>query len=595
MSPPLEPSPFAGAPAREPGGASADKYPPEHTADGPALAEWRAVSVRYAGAARDAVGPVSFAVARGERVLLLGPSGSGKSSLLLALTGLIPHAVPGSVAGERRIGGEDADARRPSDWAAQVAFLFQAPDRNLCGMRVEEEIAFALEQRGTPEPEIRARVAAALEAVRLDPALAARRVTALSGGEKQRLALAAALAQDAPLLLVDEPTAHLDDAAAAAVRAALVGLGPGRSALIVDHRLDGLLPAIDRVVVLGPDGRPRAEGPPRRLFREARTELQALGVWTPALADLDAALGEAGLAPEALPLSGDEAVEALRRLEPDQRGRAAKIVGRWLAARAPRPREPGAVLARLDRAACAAPNGRRVLSDVSLALRAGEIAAVLGPNGAGKSTLAVALAGLTPLAAGAREGAPGGMVFQTPEHAFITGSVADELRASLPKDAPRDAVDALLADWRLDGLAARHPLDLSEGQKRRLALAVIAAAPRWPLIVLDEPTAGLDAAGAADLEARLDALAAAGRAVVIITHDADLARRLADRIIAVGGGGAVDLGDAAQLDDPEIRARHGLPRPSCAPLRAWLAEDWLAEDWLAENGLAAQGAAPARP
>ena len=538
----------------------------------PPLAEWRGVAVRYPGAERDAVGPVSLAVARGERVLLLGPSGSGKSSLLLALTGLIPHAVPGAVSGERRIAGRDAAERPPAAWADTVAFLFQAPERNLCGMRVSEEVGFALEQRRLPEAEIRARVARALAAVGFDAEAGAGRVLALSGGQKQRVALAAVLAQAADLLLIDEPTAHLDASAAAHVHAALAGLGPRRGAVIVDHRLDGLLGAVDRVAALDGAGRLVAEGPPRRLFRGARDQLQALGVWTPATADLDAALAGAGVALDALPLSTAEAVAALETLPRPERAAATEAAARWLDARDSHARgAAGPAVVRLERATCAAPGGRRVLSDVSLALRGGTVTALLGPNGAGKTTLALALAGLAPLAAGRREGAPGGMVFQNPEHVFLTGGVAAEIAASLPPDAPEGAIAAALAGWGLTGLERRHPLDLSEGQKRRLALAAVAAAPRWPLLALDEPTAGLDAASAAFLERRIRALAAEGRAIALVTHDADLARRLADRIVAVGGGAAREIGGPEALDDAAIRARFGLPEPACAPLRAWLA------------------------
>jgi energy-coupling factor transport system ATP-binding protein len=536
------------------------------------LAEWLSVAIRYPGAAQDAIGPVSLAVARGERVLLLGPSGCGKSSLLMALTGLVPQAIPAAVSGARRIGGRDADARAPSAWADSVAVLFQAPERNLCGMRIADEVGFALEQRRLPEAAIRAGVARALASTGFAPADGRRRVSALSGGEKQRVALAAMLAQGADLLLVDEPTAHLDAAAARRLRALLCAFGPRQGAVIVDHRLDGLLGAVDRVVALDHEGRMVAEGPPRRLFREARATLDALGVWTPATAALDAALTEAGAGLPTLPLSTPEAAAALDRLASPARTRAADAVAGWLAARDERPpRAPGGVVARLDQAACTAPDGRRVLSGVSLDLRAGSVTALLGANGAGKTTLALALTGLSPLAAGRREGPPGGMAFQNPEHVFVAGSVADELRASMPGGACPGMMAQTLRDWGLAGLERRHPLDLSEGQKRRLALAAVAVAPSWPLIALDEPTAGLDAAGAAFLEARVRGLAEAGKAVVLVTHEADLARRLADRLVAVGDGGACDIGGPEALDDATARDRWRLPAPVCAPLRGWLA------------------------
>jgi energy-coupling factor transport system ATP-binding protein len=168
------------------------------------------------------------------------------------------------------------------------------------------------------------------------------------------------------------------------------------------------------------------------------------------------------------------------------------------------------------------------------------------------------------------------MVFQNPEHVFTKGSIRDEIAMSAPDSADAAAVAGMLAVWGLTGLERRHPLDLSEGQKRRLALAVIAVAPRWPLLVLDEPTAGLDAAGAAFLERRLRQLADEGRTLALVTHDVDLARRLADVLVVVRDGRAREIGGAEALDDPETRARWGVPAPLCAPLRAWLASEGAA-------------------
>ena len=531
-----------------------------------AAAAWDQVGIRFEDGG-STVGPASIRLAPGERLLLLGPSGCGKSSLLLALTGLIPAAMPAQVTGRRRIAGQEAEARPAAAWADRVAHVFQAPERNLCGMRVEEEVAFALEQQGRAEASIRARVAWALGAVGLDPGMAGRPVSTLSGGEKQRVSLAATLAQGGDVLLIDEPTAHLDPAATARIHALLKR--PSRAAtLIVDHRLDGLIDAVDRVVVLCDRGTVLAEGPPRPFFRKHGPRLRALGVWTPAGAELDAELCRSGIRLPTPPLGVGEALAALTPARD-----ALAAVERFCAARTSRRGgSPGPAAVRLTGASCRVPGGPAVVQDVTLDLHRGEVLALVGPNGAGKTTLGLALAGLTPLADGRREGAPGAVALQNPDLQFVAGSVADEVRASLPAcRRPRLDVDGVLGRWGLAGLGARHPLALSEGQKRRLALACLDLVPGLETIVLDEPTAGLDRTAAETLERRVQALADEGRAVVLITHDMDLAWRLADRVAVVDGGRVAALAPAdAVFADRSGLSAHGLAEPAAATARRWL-------------------------
>jgi energy-coupling factor transport system ATP-binding protein len=328
--------------------------------------------------------------------------------------------------------------------------------------------------------------------------------------------------------------------------------------VIVDHRLDGLIERVDRVAVLDGAGRLVAEGPPRQLFRDEAARLDALGVWTPVAAGLDAALAAGGVVLDPPPLTVDEVVAALPRLG----SRAAAALAPWLATRAPRPARPGAEVVRLERASCRAPDGRVVLRDVGLSLRAGEVLALVGRNGAGKTTLALALAGLARLAAGRREGAAGGLAFQNPDLQFVAGSALDELRASLP-DGDVAAASWALAVWGLSEVAMQHPLSLSEGQKRRLALAAVALVPGWRLVALDEPTAGLDALGAEVLAGFVQGLAAEGRAVVIVSHETDFLARVADRVAVVDGGGVAFCGSPAALfDDAALMHRAGLTAPA---------------------------------
>ena len=544
--------------------------------DGGAAAAFDGVVVRYPYEETPAVGPASFAIRRGERVLLLGPSGSGKSTLLLALTGLLPESIPGEVSGEIRLAGEPVAARSPAGWATHVAHFFQDADQTLCGMRVEDEIAFALENRALPEPEIDARVTQVMRQVGLPDAWRGRRTTALSGGEKQLVALAATLVQEATLFVADEPTAHLAPEAVLRLHRLLAAADPTRAVLIVDHRVDDVILSMDRVVILAGDGRVLAEGPPRTVFREQQEALKARGIWMPLASELDVALLKAGIALEVAPLTVDEALSGLDAIAVPRDGVRAAVAS-FVEERLPpvAPESPGPVLARLEHADCAPFLGPAVLRDVCVEIRANEVVGIVGRNGAGKSTLAACLAGLLRPRAGRRTGPPGGVAFQNPETQFTEGSVLDEVLAVLrPERGSEEAIPdarAVLARWGLGDLSRRHPYQLSQGQKRRLALATLTATDRWPFLVLDEPLAGLDARGAAQVVADVERLREGGRAVAIVTHDMDLVLRLCPRLVVVGDGGIIADGPTRTLlQDESLLARAGLRPPSIMPALRWL-------------------------
>jgi len=534
-------------------------------------AEWQDVTVRYRYGERDAIGPVSLEVRAGERLLLLGPSGSGKSTLLTTLTGLVPQTIPAKVNGEISLFGRAVSERSPADWSDTVAQLFQNAEQTLCGMTVADEIAFALENRGLPEADIVASVNAAMNKVELPQDWKNRRTTALSGGEKQLVALAAALAQEAPIFIADEPTAHLAPEAAARLRSLLVEEDRRRSIVIVDHRLDELITGVDRVAVLGGEGTIIAAGAPRALFREHGAKLAELGIWRPVASALDEALGKAGIAPQTPPLT---VAEALHSLDPGAAD-ARAVVGAFVTERTAPPSEPGEIVAALHDASCAPLFGPTVLTGVSLAIRRGETLGIVGRNGAGKSTLGASLAGMLRLKQGRREGAPGGIAFQNPENQFVTGSVREEvlgaLGPSMPTDLRQEEADRLLSVWRLGTVAKHHPFELSQGQKRRLALITLTASDQWPLLVMDEPTAGLDAAGAATMLNLLEELRMEGRAVALITHEMDFALKACTRLLVVGEGGILADGPALEImRDASLLGRAGLAQPAIMPAMEWL-------------------------
>jgi energy-coupling factor transport system ATP-binding protein len=469
-----------------------------------ALVEAKGWGWRHAGRRAWAVRGLDLRLGPGERVLLLGASGAGKSTLLAALAGLLDPSGGGESEGELCV-----DGRPPAGARDSIGIVFQDPETQLVMARAGDDVAFGLENRCVPTEAIWPRVHRALAQVRF-PYPEDHPTTALSGGEKQRLAIAGALALHPRLLLLDEPTANLDPAGAETVRATVADL-PAMTLVLVEHRVAASLPLIDRVVVIEAGGGVVADGTPNDVFTRYRARLAELGVWVP----------------------GPPPAPAARRTKfGDELARAEDVAFRY----------PGA--------------GAWALGGVDASVRAGEALAVVGPNGSGKSTLALLVAGLLRPARGhvALEGAQPwslparrlvarvGTVFQDPEHQFVTGRVDEELLVG-PLRAGRYAPDArriameLLERLGLTHLAAANPFTLSGGEKRRLSVATaIATAP--PLLVLDEPTFGQDRRTYGELVALIAAHCDGGGAALFATHDEDLVASLADRTLRLVGGRA---------------------------------------------------------
>jgi len=450
---------------------------------------------------------LDLTVAEGERVLLLGASGAGKSTLLLALAGLLDASGSGESEGSLRVRGRAPDAARD-----EVGIVFQDPETQLVMARAGDDVAFGLENRCVPTERIWPQVHASLATVGF-PYPDDRRTEALSGGEKQRLAIAGALALAPRLLLLDEPTANLDPEGARDI-AALVGtLGAdrARTLVLVEHRVAEFAARVDRVVVIAAGGGVVADGAPQDVFTRERALLEALGVWLP------------GARPT---------TETL-------------------------PRTVGALVAEARGVAFRYPAAEAwALDGVDLDVRAGEAVALTGANGSGKSTLALIVAGLLrPERGEARLGADDawrlparrlisrvGTVFQDPEHQFIAGRVDDELaigprRAGRSERDARDVASLLLERLGLAHLAAANPFTLSGGEQRRLSVAT-AIATMPPLLVLDEPTFGQDRRTYAELVALLVRHRDDGGALLFASHDAELVSELADRRLTLRGGRA---------------------------------------------------------
>jgi energy-coupling factor transport system ATP-binding protein len=471
------------------------------------LLQARSVGFTYHGSSRRALRGLDLAVDKGELVLLAGPSGGGKSTAAMALTGLLGDPVPGDMTGEVRVSG-----------TGTVGLVQQDPESHLCTLTVMDEVAFGPENLGLPREEIGRRVEASLKAVGAHHLLQ-RPTNEISGGEKQRVAIASVLAMEPNVLVMDEPTANLDpngrrDVLSFVVQAA----GEGTRALVVaDHRLDRLVEVASEVVVLR-DGAVAWRGGPDALADEAR-EVSAMGVRVPGRPDL----------------LGIERSEV----------------------------EPGEPV--LDVSGLVA--GYRdadVLNGLDLQVRAGEMVALVGPNGGGKTTLLRCILGLAEIWEGsiATSGMDVatnptsslarrvGLVFQSPNHQLFERTVSAELEfgprnLGLLEDAMQGRMATVASEYGLSDLMDVHPFRLSLGQKRRLNVASVqVTAPR--LLMLDEPFIGQDLGSIQALNTRLQRARREGTAVLLVSHDLEVLSEMVDRAVVLDGG------VARELDGPDL-------------------------------------------
>jgi len=541
-----------------------------------AVVELRGVSVRFPRRAEPVLHEVSLRLAPGEQVILLGASGSGKSTVLHAVTGVVPHTVSATLTGEVTVGGTTTERTSVVERSRHLGVLAQDPGSAVCLPGVEQELALPLENQGTDPADIGPRIGGALEAVGAS-ALRERATAMLSGGESQRVALAAALVAEPEVLLLDEPTSMLDPAGIVSVRGALAGaVGRyGPAVVLVEHRLDewsgaaGVAGLPARALALSEAGEVLADGPTAVVLRDHARELHAAGCWLPLEAELLALTGAEG------GLDAPANTELLRALAaqtppgvgtPAGDGGAPVLAGRGLVVGR---ESPMTRRSRRRRPAGAGAVASALLSAVDLAVRPGEIIALLGANGVGKTTLLLTLAGLLDPLAGRVEGARPGLVFQNPEHQFLAHTVQKEIAHGLDPALAAEVVSRQLRRHRLEHLAEQNPFRLSGGEKRRLSLAAMLAHSR-PVLLADEPTLGLDRRDTIATAATVREAAAEGSAVIFSSHDLRIVVALADRVAVLGEGSLLAEGPTVEvLRDGQVRSRAGLTLP---PLVAWLLE-----------------------
>ncbi|HOU13833.1 MAG TPA: energy-coupling factor transporter ATPase [Anaerolineae bacterium] len=530
------------------------------------MIDFARVTYTYPDATRPALRDVTLSIPDGAFALVMGSSGAGKSTLLRCLNGLVPHFSGGTLTGRVTVDGLDPVAEGPQGMSRTVGFVFQDPEAQFVMDRVEDEIAFALENAAIPPEEMRARTTDALEQLGLTP-LRQRKLETLSGGEKQRVAIASALALRPRILALDEPTSQLDPQSAAELLDALVRLNTtlGLTIVLAEHRLERILPFVDQVIYLPDDDAPVLAGPPRDvlphvpLLPPLQTLARTLN-WSPLPLTLE----------EARHFMSTDLTDETDFLNPLKSVRSVD--------------KNTAIVEARNLEVTYGPTA--ALRGVNLTLYHGEIIALLGRNGAGKTTLLKSLVGLLRPSRGdvlvegrsiARMDVADvcqrvGYLPQDPNALLFADTVLDELHITLrnhgipPADAPI-APETLLECLGLADKAQQYPRDLSVGERQRVALGAIMVTQPGALL-LDEPTRGLDYRAKAQLLELLRAWRAEGLAILLVTHDVELVAEAADRVMVMEQGEIVAQGNPADV----LRAA-----PTFMPqiARLFPEQDWL--------------------
>ena len=505
-----------------------------------------AVSFTYTDGERPALARINFTAAAGEMVGVMGASGAGKSTLAKCLNRIVPEFEGGAFTGVVRIGGRSLDGARVCEVAPRVGMVFQDFEAQLFSTNVAHEVAFAMEQIGMEREEMVRRIGPALEAVGL-AGFEHRDPTSLSGGEKQRLAIASVLALSPSVIVLDEPTTDLDPEGKAEIFTLIRSLREqGFSLIVIEHEAE-VLRGADRLVLLR-EGEIIAEGAPHDLMTRLEL-LEQCGVHPP---DLNRVLAKSGIAAHGA--SVDEAEALIRRALPNLVAARPSSASTDESSRDAAPANGANPLVEVRALSFNYPDGPPVLDSIDLRIAPGEFVAIIGQNGSGKTTLAKHLVGLLHPTAGAvmlngrdrtamrpaETAAEVGYVFQNPDHQIFAATVEDEVafgprNFNLAPDEIQRRCDEVLRAVGLQDARALDPFLLSKGERQRLAVAsVLALRPR--LLILDEPTTGLDYREQRRMMALVTELNREGIAIVMITHTPWLVAEYARRVVLIRRG-----------------------------------------------------------
>lgn len=550
-----------------------------------AIIEMECVSFSYGTAADGAYAlkDIDLSVEEGTFVGLIGPSGAGKSTLASAITGAIPHHYRGRLFGSTLVAGLDTCEASLTDIAKVAGSVLQDIDAQMVASVVEDELLFGLENFGIDHREIEGRIASALDAVGIAD-LRHREIATLSGGQKQKVAIAAILAMAPRVIVMDEPTSALDPASARDVFEVLRRAKEltGMTVILIEQTVALLAEYCDRVVVID-QGRIALDGTPTDVFSHGET-LRAIGVDTPRTVRISNSLAETGLAPNdspALTLDGAESLVA-GILAPGL-SKSSPIVpcalGDGPGARNTVDERP--IIVDVAGAAYSYGTGQAGIEGINLTVRAGEILAVVGQNGAGKTTFTKLLNGLikpsagvvriagldtraTPVSVLASHAAT---LFQNPDRQLCRNTVVEEISFGLelqgaPADAARERARRVAATFGLPENAS--PFNLSRGQRQMVALAsVVALEPE--LIILDEPTSGLDYRECMTVMETVRQRALDGAAVVMVCHDMEVVSDFADTLAVMTEGRLIEVGPSREVFANDALLAHARIAAPCVP------------------------------
>ncbi|MGB8215447.1 MAG: ATP-binding cassette domain-containing protein [Anaerolineales bacterium] len=503
------------------------------------MISFQQVTYTYPGGTGPILRNVNLQIPPGKLALVTGPSGAGKSTLLRCINGLVPHFSGGILKGQIEVAGLDPVQASPQQISGSVGFVFQDPESQFVLDSVEDEIAFALENAAIPPAEMHTRVAEMLEYLGLTH-LRSRILDTLSGGEQQRVAIAAALALRPSILVLDEPTSQLDPEAAEEVLLALERLQrlQGLTVVLAEHRLERILPFADLLVHV--EDQQVISGPPRQVLAQISLN--------PPLVRLGKTLGW-----EPLPLTIEESLPFVAKMTFGPTAQAGNPLSETC------PTVPVLQAEGLDFSY----GPEIILQDASLELSGGEILGLMGSNGAGKSTLLRCLVGLLRPSRGmvklyGKDTASLdvadiclqiGYLPQDPNVLLFADSVLEELKITLRNHhlpVREDFLMEFLGRIGLAGLSGQYPRDLSVGERQRVALgAVTISLPK--VVLLDEPTRGLDYASKAALLKILLEWREAGKAILLVTHDVEFAAMVCDRVAIMEKGQIVHTGKTARV------------------------------------------------
>ena len=550
-----------------------------------AIIEMECVSFSYGTAADGAYAlkDIDLSVEEGTFVGLIGPSGAGKSTLASAITGAIPHHYRGRLFGSTLVAGLDTCEASLTDIAKVAGSVLQDIDAQMVASVVEDELLFGLENFGIDHREIEGRIASALDAVGIAD-LRHREIATLSGGQKQKVAIAAILAMTPRVIVMDEPTSALDPASARDVFEVLRRAKEltGMTVVLIEQTVALLAEYCDRVVVID-QGRIALDGTPTDVFSHGET-LRAIGVDTPRTVRISNSLAEAGLASNdspALTLDGAESLVA-GILAPGL-SKSSPIVPRTLGDRpdARNAVDERPIIVDVAGAAYSYGTGQAGIEGINLTVRAGEILAVVGQNGAGKTTFTKLLNGLikpsagvvriagldtrtTPVSVLASHAAT---LFQNPDRQLCRNTVVEEISFGLelqgaPADAARERARHVAATFGLPENAS--PFNLSRGQRQMVALAsVVALEPE--LIILDEPTSGLDYRECMTVMETVRQRALDGAAVVMVCHDMEVVSDFADTLAVMTEGRLIEVGPSREVFANDALLAHARIAAPCVP------------------------------